>query len=205
MTLDLACHKQTPPSTDGSLASLAPSLVPCLPPRLSRPCNTSAHSLMPRLLRCLSSRLSCPISCPISLSRPVSDHAPSSRAPSLSLLSPISRSLALSFTPRPSHSFPVSLTLSLVPVFCMCPDRWSSVKSAGAPPTDIAGLYSALLKADIVAATGTPVGAGATVTSEDTAAAPSMLSENLSWDVPSCYWSPKNTHRRIGSTKAVWM
>src|SRR6267154_2207647 len=128
------------------------------------------------------------------LSRPVSDRAPSSRAPSLSLLSSISRSLALSSTPRPSHSFPVSHTLSLVPVFCMCPDRWSSVKSTGAPPTDIAGHYSALLKAGIVAATGTPVGAGATVTSEDTAAAPSMSSENLSWDVPSCYWSPQNTH-----------
>jgi pre-mRNA cleavage complex 2 protein Pcf11 len=61
------------------------------------------------------------------------------------------------------------------------------VKSAGAPSTDIAGLYSALLKAGIVAVTGMPVGAGATVTSEDTAAAPSTSSENLS------RWSPKNT------------
>ena len=86
---------------------------------------------------------------------------------------------------------PVSLTHAtclLMPVFCMCPDRWSSMKSAGAPSTDIAGLYSALLKAGIVAATGTPVGAGATVTSEDTAAAPSTSSENLS------RWSSKNTH-----------
>ena len=78
------------------------------------------------------------------------------------------------------------------------------MKSAGALPTDISELYSALLKAGIVAATGTPVGAGATITSEDTAA-PSTSSENLSRDVPSCYWSRKNTHHRIGSTKAVWM
>ena len=62
------------------------------------------------------------------------------------------------------------------------------MKSAGAPSTDITGLYNALLKAGIVAATGTPVGAGATITSEDTAAAPSMSSENLS------RWSSKNTH-----------
>src|SRR6267154_1005614 len=88
-------------------------------------------------------------------------------------------------------SRPVSLaraTRLLMPVFYMCPDRWSSMKSAGAPSTDITGLYSALLKAGIVAATGTPVGAGVTITSEDTAAAPSTSSENLS------HWSSKNTH-----------
>ncbi|OJA13805.1 hypothetical protein AZE42_00515, partial [Rhizopogon vesiculosus] len=41
----------------------------------------------------------------------------------------------------------------------------SSVKSTGAPPTDIAGLYSALLKAGIVHAAGTPAGAGAATAS----------------------------------------
>ncbi|KAG1755588.1 hypothetical protein EDB19DRAFT_1662099 [Suillus lakei] len=62
----------------------------------------------------------------------------------------------------------------------------SSVKSTGAPSTDIAGLYSALLKAGIVAATGTPVGAGATATSEDTVAS-STSSENLSRDAARAY------------------
>ncbi|KAG1892348.1 hypothetical protein F4604DRAFT_1698961 [Suillus subluteus] len=62
----------------------------------------------------------------------------------------------------------------------------SSVKSTGVPSTDIAGLYSALLKAGIVAGTGTPVGAGATVTSEDTVAS-STTSENLSRDAARAY------------------
>lgn len=63
----------------------------------------------------------------------------------------------------------------------------SSVKSTGAPPTDIAGLYSALLKAGIVPANGTPTGAGAATTSEDTGDASSTLSENLSRDAARAY------------------
>lgn len=62
----------------------------------------------------------------------------------------------------------------------------SSVKSTGAPSTDIAGLYSALLKAGIVAGTGTPVGAGAPATSEDIAVS-STSSENLSRDAARAY------------------
>jgi pre-mRNA cleavage complex 2 protein Pcf11 len=62
----------------------------------------------------------------------------------------------------------------------------SSVKTTGVPSTDIAGLYSALLKAGIVAGTGTPVGAGATATSEDTVVS-STSSENLSRDAARAY------------------
>jgi pre-mRNA cleavage complex 2 protein Pcf11 len=60
------------------------------------------------------------------------------------------------------------------------------VKTTGAPSTDIAGLYSALLKAGIVAGTNTPVGTGATATSEDTVAT-STSSENLSRDAARAY------------------
>ncbi|KAJ8587211.1 hypothetical protein M405DRAFT_319900 [Rhizopogon salebrosus TDB-379] len=63
----------------------------------------------------------------------------------------------------------------------------SSVKSTGAPSTDLAGLYSALLKAGIVPATGTPAVVGAVVTSEDTVAASSTSSENLSRDAARAY------------------
>jgi pre-mRNA cleavage complex 2 protein Pcf11 len=61
------------------------------------------------------------------------------------------------------------------------------VKSIGAPPTDIAGLYSALLKAGIVPANGAPPGTGAAATSEDTAVASSTSSENLSRDATRAY------------------
>lgn len=61
------------------------------------------------------------------------------------------------------------------------------MKSTGAPSTDLAGLYSALLKAGIVPATGTPAVVGAVVTSEDTVAASSTSSENLSRDAARAY------------------
>ncbi|KAG0709743.1 hypothetical protein DFH29DRAFT_885631 [Suillus ampliporus] len=105
------------------------------------------------------------------------------------------RQAAQSAFPPPVSQHPPSTTYTSYPVPSINQPKaepvdpgflLSSVKSTSAPSTDIAGLYSALLKAGIVTATGTPVGAGATATSEDTAAS-STSSENLSRDAARAY------------------